>query len=233
MLKKLVLTCCVLVALMPLAAFAQEEEWTEFTSEDGTVTFSYPASWIVTQEAGDPSITIASSQETLDLMNAEGDTIFPVGELGMLMLFVTNEQIPMVSPELDVTSETFYFDLVNLIAEQSFQEDESVDATAEPAETPEPEATEPMVIDATEEFPYTVTVMGDNLILATEDEAFMLYGYQTEYKGSDALIFAFPAGEDATGIAVIGSSIEDADTDQANTLKVLQLLESVEYTPAE
>lgn len=256
MLKKFALTLGLLSALIvsPMAALAQEEhpegEWVEFVSTDGTVTFSHPAEWVVAEE---PSMTgtdywIASSQEFLE------STAGPVeGEVGVHLLFVPVETLQMIVPELDATSETFYSDAVmGLSAYILSQREAGMTVTAEPGA----EATAAMETEATAEpatggaeaaatveamgteeamaeLPFTIEEMEDGTYAVSFTESgTTFYGYQVgSMEGADTELFVFDAAEGVLGVAIVDTAT--GETDQHLALDVLDLLDSVVYTPAE
>ena len=236
MLKKLTVFCLlILVLATPFAAWAQEDtEWAEFTNSAGTLTFSYPADWVVFEEEDSSvGITIATSQEALDILNESEDApVFPAGEFAIGLLFPTADDLTSIASDLDPASENYYADLVETLALLFAAGMVDADAAVEPVTTPEPLA-EPLVVEPSEEFPYTYTaaeIESQYTIVSAESE-FTVYGYDTELEAQDFSVLVYEAGEEVVGVALLIGSSEATEADLANSVKVLQILESVEYTP--
>lgn len=237
MLKKFALALLVVLLVLPLGVSAQEEtEWVEFTSADGSITFSHPADWIVVED--EIGIRVATSQATGDKMDAE--EALAAGELALSMLFLPNTAIPELDTTLDPASETYYSDLLTTV-ELLLLEDED-EAVTDPAVTPEPglataepeAAVDPAATEiALDELPFTLAGYGDanDYTLTINSTGQVFYGRDGNDELNDYSLLVFAADENTTGIAVI--YVAAGNSDFGLVLQVATLLESLTYTPAE
>jgi hypothetical protein len=149
------LVLVILVAGVPLAAFAQEEpKMEEFTSEDGLLTVLYPAEWFIqenTADSGFPGVTIGNSEETLaSIVSPEGEELLP-GYAGIVVMLMPVDVFSFVGVE--VTDETTPDELAAIIVENFFEGGSSAEseATAETTEAATPRFGEVETVDLTED----------------------------------------------------------------------------------
>lgn len=96
---KRLLSVLVLVVLVvsPVAVFAQTEEpaeWQQYTSEDGTLTASYPPGWIAEnggEEIPFPSVVVVNSEDTLAAWNDPASMGAGPGQIAILTLVIPKE----------------------------------------------------------------------------------------------------------------------------------------------
>jgi|GEM_PF-2899165 len=86
---------------LPISVFAQDD-YTDYTSPDGNVSFSYPADWAVLNPEFD-TFAISNSENVQELVTS--DTPEPVsGEYGVVMILFPDELVTMLAPDLDVNT---------------------------------------------------------------------------------------------------------------------------------
>src|SRR5690606_24737706 len=145
--------------LVPLGALAQdsEQEMETFTSEDGLLTFSYPAEWFVmslseSEMSGPPFpfVIFSPSQETLDRLAMDED--FTEGEQAGAVVILPTEFFSVVGevlPEEPTVGDYAHVAALLLFSEPAEgdmggeMEGEMAEPTEEPTEAAEGEMAEP------------------------------------------------------------------------------------------
>ncbi len=87
--KKIMLMVLVIICLLSGTLLAQDDDWNTFTSDDGLVTFQYPADW-VTFEGEDGELSVTNNPNlTLEDVN-DLDDLLPAGTV--IMQIESSEQ---------------------------------------------------------------------------------------------------------------------------------------------
>jgi hypothetical protein len=123
------------LALTPLVVLAQDDmEFEEYTSEDETLTLSYPKDWFIEEagaEVGTPGIMIANSEETLAKISGEDDIAIESGEVAMMVLLFPGDLLGFLG--ITLTDDTTPVELADTIVRVFMEPETPVDAE----ETPE------------------------------------------------------------------------------------------------
>lgn len=221
--------------LLPAGVFAQEdEEWVEFTSSDGTVSFRHPAAWVVLEEQGGYYLV---PEEAINTKLEDREPLVD-GEFGLGLIFFPNAQVTF-----DPASESYYVDLL-MSLNQLIVPVPPTEATADPeatAETTAAATTEPTV-EATEAapdstaapeeaLPFTLEPYGtDNYTLTLTETGQVYYGYDSNDGRNDYSLMVFEADADHKGVVLIYTPTGGRNRDQV--LEFIEWLASVTYTPA-
>ncbi|WP_119067795.1 hypothetical protein [Aggregatilinea lenta] len=140
---KRLLSMILLAALVisPVAVFAQTEEpmeWEQYTSEDGSLSLSYPSGWIA-QNGGDdipfPSAVVVNSEDTLSAWNdpaAEGPG---PGQVAILTIILPRDFFDTIGMTLE--EDASLADLAATFAQLFGTDEEAVEAEAEMLATEE------------------------------------------------------------------------------------------------
>jgi hypothetical protein len=181
-----------------------------FTSEDGSVTFDYPANWVV-QEQSPNQFVLASSQEAFDTTTGAPGT----GDF-LAVIFVNSiDDMPELSPGATPAEvvDAFALSLNEILGDEG-------DAGSETTE----EATEEAGDVATEEAGMfgepTETTVGDRdaaRIEASRDDG-------------DAVVYAIDLGDDVFAV-IVGASASGEMSDFDAVLQAIA--ETITYTPME
>jgi cytochrome c5 len=218
--KRLLIALALLALIVtPLAVMAQdtEPEMETFTSEDETLTVSYPAEWQA-KEGVDlpfPNVIFASSEETMTRLDADEDPIS--GDQVFFVMIIPTDLLTMVGQELP--AEPTILDLTNAFAAfwsgAGEEEMEEAAATEEPTDE-DMEATPEAEIQVGEAEEIQV---GDDLVV----------GLATVTNDvSDGAVLVRDLGDGLLGIvysATFPGEYEDAQTELAQ-----QILASMAYT---
>src|SRR5690606_4559610 len=176
MLRRRLFSLVLLLALMlvPLVALAQdgEQEMETFTSDDGLLTFSYPAEWVIGPYGAEmggppfPFVLFSPSQETLDRLNMDED--FTEGDQAMAVVILPTAFFPMLGEELPAEPTAGdYAGLVALMFFGEFEEGPPAEGAEEMGEATE-EAAEGEMAEPTEEA--TEEAMTGGLTLGEPEE---------------------------------------------------------------
>jgi|GEM_PF-751044 len=232
MFRRNLFSLVILLALMlvPLGALAQdsEQEMETFTSEDGLLTFSYPAEWFVmslseSEMSGPPFpfVIFSPSQETLDRLAMDED--FTEGEQAGAVVILPTEFFSVVGevlPEEPTVGDYAHVAALLLfsepaegdmggemegeMAEPTEEEAEAEGEMAEPTEEPT-EAAEGEMAEPTEE-----AAMGESTISEPEEVQLSdsLTGGRVTVTSDveEVAVLAHPLSEDLIAVTVVGGA---------------------------
>lgn len=210
--KKLFLLLSIaILAAIPLSAFAQdEEEWQEYTSEDGLLTVSYPAEWVYGEEEEFPGVLFASNEGALERAQGGDDTAVESGDFVVGLIFFPADLMAMLGVE--VTEETTQADLTLALAATI----SGVETSTDPEATPDPEAGGPVV--------------GEPIEIEDEDgETITIVPVTEESLNQAGFIIAW--ADEETGVVTVGVVSGFAEEfDEEATEVAFTILDSAEFT---
>ena len=200
------------LALTPLAALAQDDmEFDEYTSEDETLTLSYPQDWFIEQageDIGTPGIMIANSEETLAKVTGGDDLTLESGEAAMMVLLFPVDLLGFMGVTL--TEDTTAVELTETIV-NVFMEPEAPSDAEETPEAVEIGEVEELELDEDRTAGY-VEVADDEtegaFIIFELKDGIILISYVATPPGEFEEEFADLLSEVATTVAYTGTAEE-------------------------